>query len=194
MASKTEIANRAITKLGEDRVTNVDTENVKSAKTIREMWDIERRALLSAFPWSFAITRVQMAREVSTPAWGYSYQYALPSDFLALIEIYGDPDYSLESDATGGQRILTDEGGPLYIKYIRDVTNTSEFDPFFVASFASKLALEACETITQSNNKKQVLFDEYRLSLKAAYAGNSIQNKPQGVQDTDWGTARGSDW
>lgn len=191
MATKTQIANRAISKLGEERVSNVDTDNIKAAKVMRYNWDIVRDALLTAYPWNFAVTRTQLAADTDAPAWGFSKKYTLPTDFLALLEIRDNPDYRLESDtSTGGLRIVTNQGGPLYILYIRRVENTAEYDPLFVDAFATKLAYEACEEITDSTAKKAVLAQEFERNIKMAYASDAIQEKPQERETDTWILAR----
>ena len=181
MASKTAIANRALSKLGETRVSNVDTDNNKPAKVIRFMYDIVRDAELAAFPWNFAIQRAQIAVDATAPAWGYNNRYVLPTDFLALLEIRGNPEYRIEAGY-----ILTNEGAPIYIRYISRVENTGLFDALFVEAFATKMALEGCEEITQSNTKKEALFRDYELTIKRAYASNSIQSQPQELEDDEW--------
>jgi hypothetical protein len=193
MASKTQIANRALSKVGEQRVSNVDTDNVKAAKVISSMWDIIRDAMLTAYPWNFAVTRTQLAKDATSPAWGYQNRYALPSDFLSLLEVRYNSEYTIETDSvTGGLYILTDEDAPLYIKYIKRVTNTGEFDPLFVEALATRLAFEACEELTQSNTKKQVLFEELRINIKEAYASDSIQEAPVLRQQDEWLLSRES--
>ncbi len=191
MASKTEIGNRALSKLGQPRISNIDTDDTKPAKVIRYMWNIVRDAMLAKYPWSFALTRTQLAKDSVSPSWGYSNQYTLPTDYLALIEIKGNPDYRLES-YNGGLRILTNEGSPLYILYIRRVENTGEFDPMFVEAFATRMAFEGCEEMTQSNTKKQILAEELKESIMAAYANNAIQTLPQELQGDAWIASRES--
>lgn len=191
MASKTDIANRALSKLGEGRVSNIDTDDNTAPKVIRFMWDIELDTLLTAYPWNFAVTRTQIAKNATAPSWGYANSYTLPSDFLALLEINQNPDYRLETDATnGGRLILTDSGSPLKIRYIKRVTDTGEFDPLFVQAFASKLALEGCEEITQSNTKKEILVREYLNNIREAYASDAIQDPPLRLQSDEWLVAR----
>lgn len=192
MASKTDIGNRAVSKLGGERFSNIDTDNTKPAKVIRAMWDIIRDALLCEYPWSFALTRTQLAKDTASPSWGYNNQFTLPSDFLALVEIKGNPDYRMESASTGGNRIVTNEGSPLFILYIRRVVNTAEFDPLFLESFATRLAYEGCEELTQSNTKKQILGNEFKESIRRAYVNNSIQNPPQELRQDEWLLSRES--
>lgn len=187
MASKTAIANRALSKLGEARVSNIDTDNNKPAKVIRFMYDIVRDAMLTAYPWNFAIKRVQIAADSDAPAWGYNKQYTLPTDFLALLEIRGNPEYRLE-----GGFILTNEGAPLYIKYIARIENSGLFDPLFVEAFATRMAFEGCEEITQSNTKKEALLRDYEMIVRQAYASNAIQSQPQDLEPDTWLLARES--
>jgi len=187
MASKTAIANRALSKLGETRVSNVDTDNTKPAKVIRFMYDIVRDAMLAAYPWNFAIKRVQIAADASAPAWGYTKQYTLPVDFLSLLEIRGNPQYSIE-----GGKIQTNEGAPIYIRYIAQITDTGLFDALFVEAFATRMAYEGCEEITQSNTKKDLLARDLQGILKEAYASNAIQSQPQELESDTWLLSRES--
>lgn len=186
MASKTAIANRALSKLGESRVSNIQTDTNNQAKIINEMWDIVRDVLLASYPWNFAIVRTQLAKDSTSPAWGYNNRYTLPSDFLSLLEIKDNPEYKLESDSSGGQYILTNSGAPIYIRYIRRVENAGEYAPLFVEAFASRLAYEACETLTQSNTKKQLLAQDYEMNIKEAYAIDAIQEQPTELQESQW--------
>ena len=192
MASKTEIANRGLSKLGHGRVSNIETDNTKAAKVMNEMWDIVRNSLLTSYPWNFAIVRSSLAKDAEAPAWGYANQYTPPSDFLALLEIKNDPDYRVEADSVNGLKIVTDAGAPLKIRYIRLVENTGEYDPLFADALAAKLAVEACEILTQSNKKKEILIQEYRAALDAAYKSDAIQDPSQNLRDDEWLVARNS--
>lgn len=187
MASKTDIANRALSKLGEPWIANIDTTNTKAANTIRRMYDIVRDAVQTSYPWNFTVTRAQIAKDASAPAWGYDNRYTIPSDFLALLEVKNNPEYRLERGY-----ILTDEGSPIYIKYIARVTDSGAFDPLFVEAFAARLAYEACEEITESNTKKEILAQELRAVIAEAYASDAIQDPPLKLADDTWLLARES--
>lgn len=190
MASKSDICNRALAKLGQPRVSNVDTDNTENAKIMRYMYDIVRDALLAEYPWNFALKRAQLAKHATAPAWGFNNAYTLPSDFLSLVEIKNNPDYRVENDADGDLAILTDEGSPIYILYIRRIEDAGIFKSLFVEAFATRLAFEACESITESNTKKQILGQEYEMSIKKAFASDAIQDPPQTLQESAWITSR----
>lgn len=185
MASRTSMSNRALSKLGQPRVNNIATTDTKAARTINEMYDTVRDAVLAAYPWNFAGKRATLAPDADAPDWGWNYAYTMPSDFLALTEIDTDPDYEFE-----GGKILTDEGTILYIKYTAQITDEGSFSPLFTEAFATRMAFEGCEEITQSNTKKAAFGQEYEASLKQAYQLDAKENPIKDLEDDDWVTAR----
>lgn len=194
MASQTEIVNRALTKLGAARVTNIN-DGAKSARAMSAIYDTVRKAELRKHNWSFALTRTALPALADAPAWGYAKQFQLPTDFLRMTQVndvflvpamaeYVTGDNS--AYAIEGQMILTDFGAPLKIRYVRDITDPGLFDALFVEVFAAKLAYEACEEITNSNTKKQVMDDDYRECVRIAARTNAIERPPQGIPDDSW--------
>ena len=90
------------------------------------------------------------------PAWGYDYQYPLPDDYLALVQvndIYVRSGSSVALWSVEAGAILTNIEAPLKVRYVKRVTNPGLFDSMFCEALACKLALEACETLTQSETK-----------------------------------------
>ena len=183
MASKTAIANRALSKLGQPRMANIDTDGTKAARVMSEMWDIVRDAMLQAYPWNFAIKRAVLA-QTDAPAWGWDYAYTLPVDCLAVIEIKDDPDYVVEDG-----KILTDSA-EVYLRYIYRVTDTSKFGALFTQAFGCMLAYEACEELTQSTSKKDALLGECRYFVDLAYTSDAIEQPGDKLPEDDWLTAR----
>lgn len=185
MASRTSISNRALSKLGQPRVNNITTTDTKAARVINEMYDSLRDAVLAAYPWNFAGKRSTLAPDADAPVWGWGYAYTMPADFLSLVRINTDPDYEFE-----GNKILTDEGPVLYIKYTSQVTDEGSFSALFSETFATRIAFEGCEELTQSNTKKATLAQEYELSLKQAYQVDAKENPVVEMEDDEWVTAR----
>lgn len=187
MTSKTEIANRVLSKCGDRRVSNIETDPSERAQVINSMYDIVRDALLKKYPWNFAIERKQIAADSNAPAWGYSKKYKLPTDFLSLLYIRNFPDYRIE-----GGYILTNEGAPLYIKYVKRITSEGLFDPMFSEAFACELSVECAERINGSNTKKQILAQQRDNAVKMAFMNDAIQDPPQERQDDEWLLSRDS--
>lgn len=184
-ASVVDVVNRALDKLGHGAITSL-SDGTKAANLATRTWPIVRDQALRDHPWNFAIKRVTTAPLSTAPAWGFTYQHELPSDFLRLIEILdlSQGEYQLESG-----KVLTDEN-VLYIRYVALVTDPNEYDTLFIDAVAARLAYEMCEALTQSNQKKQILWEEYTESVRKARMVDAVENPPAVFEEDSWINAR----
>lgn len=198
MASKTDIANRALTKLGEDRITDL-LDDTERARTVNSLYGIVRDAELRAHVWNFAIKRASLPRLAEVPGYGFGYQYQLPADLVRLIQVNewwywrGGNDHYAASNAeyqVEGRMILTDYESPLKIRYVASVDDPGLYDALFVEAFACRLALECCERLTQSNTKLQAIQLQYKESMRQATRSDALENPPQALPDESWMLAR----
>ena len=198
MASSIEIANRALTKLGAARIISFGDDN-KQARAVQSMFDIVRDAELRAHIWSFAIKRASLAALTSTPDWGYTYEYQVPSDLLRILQVndvYNGPSFedyrnqSVAGYALEGNKILTDFAAPLRIRYVAQITDTSQWDSTFVEAFACRLAVEMAEDLTQSNTKRELAQKEYEQALMMAIKAGGLETPPQALPDNTWVLSR----
>lgn len=194
MASQTEIVNNALTALGLKRVLSIDDES-ESAIVMKTLWTLKRDAELQAHAWSFAITRASLPAMVSAPEFGYAYQYQLPSDYLSMVEVGEDYVFYTPTDqrslfAIEGRKILTDEGAPLRIRYVRRIENAGEYSPMFANALAYQLAMDACQRLTESSSKEEMLAKKYTMAIADAKRSNNIEKPPQKMPDDSWWLAR----
>lgn len=196
MASKVSIANRALTKLGEDRILLL-SDDTKPARTLNSMFDDVRDAEIRRHRWKFAIKRGSLVALAAAPAWGYALQYPLPADYLGLVQV--GARYVRASDkspapwSVEGRSILTNIGAPLLIRYMARIEDPTFFDPLFVEVLACKLAYEACETLTQSGAKLQAAEQAYKFALSEAVRQDAIENPPDELPQGSWLDARATD-
>lgn len=187
-SSAVQIANRALTKLGSERILSL-TEDTKPAREINSMFEQVRDAELRRHRWKFAIARAQLVADATPPAWGYARSFTLPSDFLGLVQV-GDifvrPTPGVYPWQREGSKLLTDLEAPLRIRYVQRVDNPGLFDPLFVEALACKLAFEACEALTQSNTKKTQAGEEYKFALQEAYRTDAIEALPDPLPWGSW--------
>jgi hypothetical protein len=193
MSSTTEICNRAITKLGDQRILSL-TDNTNQGRTLASMYAPVRDAELRRNRWNFAIRRAALPALADAPEWGYSRQFQVPNDFMSLVQV-NDVYIRPRSKAKGpwsleAGRILTDMGAPLKVRYVARIENSGLFDPLFVEMLACKLAFEACESLTQSGQKKQALAEEYKMALSEAARSDAIENPPDELPRGSWLDAR----
>lgn len=203
-SSAVQIANRALTKLGDQRILALTDVN-NAARTLNSMFEQVRDAELRRHRWKFALARTQLTADATAPDWGFSYAYELPSDFLGMVQV-GEFYIRPYTKDVGpwqreGTKLLTDLQPQLKFRYIKRVDNPGLFDPLFVEAFACKLAFESCEALTQSATKKSSLSDEYKFALNEALRCDAIEATPDELPWGSWldsregpgGTLYGSD-
>jgi len=203
MAAQVDICNLALVKLGQPRILSI-ADTSKQAQTLLSLWGALRDAELRKRRWSFSIKRVNLAADVVTPVHGYGLAYSLPSDCLRVLTISNydiGPDMSDYSGrsygpyAIEGRKIVTDASvletsGTLNLRYIARIEDTEEWDAGFCEAFANKLAMEACESVTGSTSKQQMLQQGYMMAVAEAKRANAIEQPPQRINDDTWVYAR----
>jgi hypothetical protein len=199
--SVTGIANRALQLVGASAILNL-TDNSPEAREVSRAYDFCRQAELRAHRWNFAIKRAELAPDTATPVFGYQYQYQLPSDCLRVL---------LPNDATldwkvEGKKLLTNWGtspfgagafgatvtptAALYLRYVADIEDATYFDAAFCEALAARIAIAIVERLTQSNQKKSQLKDDYRFAIAEASAINAFEKLPAEAPDDDYWLAR----
>jgi hypothetical protein len=193
MASPTDIANRALQKIGATRIMSMD-DTGKNAGECRACYEILRDAELRRHPWSFAMVRAGLPALDVTPSWGFDNAFGTPTDLLRLVEIDGASFWdatNYRSDSRPPFRIedgqiLTDLGAPLNIRYLKRETDSTRFDPCFVEVLACRMAAELAEPITSSLPKKQLVLGEYKDAIREAKRLDAIEAPPQEAPDDSW--------
>ena len=174
MATEVSICSNALRKLGDDPITSL-SDNTERARLCNGFYEPARDSILRSHPWNFAITRATLAQLSSTPAYGFSYQYALPTDpyCLRVLEMeYQDYIFKIEHLAGTGRVLLTDES-TAKILYIGKITDTAQFDSLFVDTLTAKLALDLAYPITNSVKVQENMFNllQQKLSLARSVDG-----------------------
>lgn len=185
MASEVGICNRALQKLGAKRITSLTQDSV-NARACNTAYAVCRDAELRDHPWNFAIHRDQLAADATAPVFGRANAYNLPEGFLRLLPLYPEDNFvDLDWIIENGQ-IITDDGAPLEIRFIKQETDPNKFDSLFQEALAARIALELCEELTQSNEKKNQLRQDYNDIIKRAKRVNGIEVAPARAVDAEW--------
>ena len=192
------IANLALTKLGDLRITAL-SDNTKPVREINAIYGMLRDKLQRTYNWRFCVKRAALAADVATPVFDYSYQYSIPTDCLRVLQInayYPAPDLS-DLISSGGQeyvieggKILTRSSGVLNLRYLARIEDTTRFDSSFDEAFSALIAYNVCEALTQSDAKKNAALRDYRMALMDAVRANAIENPPESLADQTWITVR----
>ena len=198
-ASDTAIVNLALQKLGTAmRITGL-TEDHPLARSANVCYEMLRDRELRANVWGFAKKRTTLAADATAPAFDFSYAFPLPSDYLRLLSpnvsgVWGtnarnDVDWTIESHQ-GVPAIMTNDGSTLNVIYIARIVDPTQFDALFDEALAAKIAWHLAEEVTQSNSKKEAVFQEYKLAVNEARKVNAIEKPPIEPPEDTWLSAR----
>lgn len=200
MTSNVDIANYALNIIGASNISSFD-ENSKPGRLVNQRFESVRDAVFRSHPWNCLIRRAELAQEVEAPAFGYTYQYPLPSDpyCLRVLEFSNGslsyPQDNMFSNTGGpvfvieGRKLLTDEG-TARIKYIARVTDPQQYDAGLVEAIAARLALEIAYAITGSTTVVQLASAIYDEKMKEARFVDATEGAPQKLEASDFIEAR----
>lgn len=165
MATKLSIWNRALTTVGELRVSGL-TEDSVNARLLAEIYEDSKRAVLEMHSWRFARGQVVLAQNTNTPL-GYERSFELPADFIKVLEFNNtDPFYRQKlSFEIVGQELHTSED-VAKITYLKDITSAG----LFSSGFVECLSLYLGQTIAFSRTKAQTLMDRLDARFEKALA------------------------
>lgn len=204
MASKTEIANLAISHLGIGKeIANLDTDKSEEAVACRRFFDEARKATLRDFPWPFATKLFTLGLVADPPSetdeWDFSYRY--PSDCLMIKRIpsgiRNDSNstrvvYKIARDNVG-QLIYTDQP-QAKVEYTINETDPARFSSDFTLALSFRLAVYVAPRLTAGDPFKMGERAQrlYIFELTSAQASASNEEQPDTEPDSELIRARES--
>jgi len=186
MATKVEIINRALTKLGARPITSTD-DSSEEARIANRVYTISLESILSECLWTFATKRVNLAQVSDEIAWSppgttLSYAYQVPNDTIRIFGVSDDgATWYREGD------IIFSDTASLGIIYVWKNESPGTYIPKFSEAFSDKLAHEMSFSILNSGPKSQALLEYYEsVSLPKAKSENSQTGTPPEMNDEYW--------
>ncbi len=183
-ATKLQIYNSALIKIGCDTVASAAAVT-KSALLLTAIYDQVRDSVMAAHPWNFTIKRDTITPAVTTPDWGYDYEYTYPTDALRILNMdYDDITFVIE-----GTKIRSDES-ELNLLYIYKNTTEAEWSVIFAEAFAWALAKNIVYAMTQSASAVEMCEKAYKAELANARAMDGAEGTLHGLNASTWTLAR----
>ena len=162
MASVVQICNSALNQLGAASITAL-TDNSKNARLCNERYNTVRDSVFRSHPWNSLIKRIQLAQNTTTPVYGFSYQFNLPSDCLRVLTIDAyNSDFKVE-----GRKILCNESS-IKIVYVSQVTDPNEMDVLLRETISAGLAADIAYAITANLQVSKLMQEKYQFKLSEA--------------------------
>lgn len=153
-------------------------------------YPLSRDAVLRSYPWNSATARASLAALAEAPAWGFARQFQLPDDCLRVVDSEGDLTSGVQWRREG-DRILTDAGAPLRIRYIRRVEDPGLFDPMLSDVIAAHLAAAVAYSVTGSASAVETATALYeRRAREARMMDAREQSQDEALAADTWFNAR----
>ena len=181
MTSNVEICNVALTVLERQRITGLD-DGSTAGNDCNAVFVPLRQSLIRNHDWNFARARLKLARNVSTPATEFDYQYQLPTGWLRTITVADNDNaipgvvYRQEAD-----KILA-SSEDIYLTYLRDISDPAAQTADFRLLFSYEIAIALAKTNTD-RDRVIALRNEVR---NRATSTDSIEDYPKKRPSGSW--------
>lgn len=181
---ETAVCNMALAHLGANQIVDLDTDNTVVAIKCRLLYAATRDDLLRLYPWRFAICRVALTEDDSTPAFHWDKQFVLPDDCLRVLSIDGwHNEYAIEG------RLLLTNTDSVNLVYIQQITDPTQFDSMFVKVLTLALAVALVMPLTQDKTLLSMVTQECGQALAAAKLADAREGNTHKHSST-WNEAR----
>jgi len=191
VSSLNEVAQLAAVLIGSEvKITSLDDDR-PTARTLRAVWDIERRATIRDGSFNFSARRGPLGQlDVPDVAMIYPYgaAFELPADAVRLIELLDSTarlDYQVE-----GRQVLCNATGPLYARWSIDIPEPAEWDDQFAEAFACRLAWKCGRRVVGGEFDTEAAEARYRRAIGGAKMTDAKENPPIDQEESDWVLAR----
>ena len=180
MTTAVSICSNALMMLGKTPIASL-TENSDRAQYCANLYPMLRDSLLRKHFWNCAIKRVVLSPDALAPAYGYSAQFPLPSDFLRVYEV-GQPnafitDFQLEN------RMILANAESLPLRYVWRNDNEDNWDSGLVDTATIMMAALLAYPITQSTTLRDSMKEEAARTLREAKAIDGQENPSDSFGD-----------
>ena len=184
MPSKVSLMNRALCVFAGARIVSPD-DDTREAMHCNMAWDGVRDTVLAVFPWGFATKWARLAKNTTAPAFGFRHAYALPVDFLYLIDIRAGDDLTAQPDqhALVDGAVLTDADQAL-ARYVYRHEHCALWPPHFCEAFTLRLAVEVAPYLAQEAGIGVRLRAVYHQALALAVTADARQDNAPPVRES----------
>lgn len=176
MTTNITIANNALAMLGDDPISDFNEGSVRSS-LVRDMYDNVLLSTLRALPWNCAMRRVVLSPSVGAPAFGFTYKFNLPSDWVRTLSINEKQD--IINFKVEGRTILTDVD-TLQLRYVFKNEDAATYDAGLVDVLTFKLAAALAYPITKSTTQVQLMEQKAAEAMRVAKGIDAVEE----VHDT----------
>jgi len=181
MASPVDICNSALIKIGVEPIVSLDDDS-KEARLCKEQYPKIRDEIIGSHLWNFAMKRETLADLGITPAFGYSYTFALPADYIRVLHTNNK---SIRFKIEQNKRLLTNLDS-ISILYIAKIEDVSMYSPIFREALAYQLAVDLSYALVQNSSLSERLNAKAMIKLRDARSFDGQEGTPDELMADVW--------
>ena len=104
-----------------------------------------------------------MADTGNTPIYGFTNEFAIPSDVLRILDtnLLDDQSWVVENNSSGDRVVLANTAA-MSIKYMKSITDTTVFPPDFEEALSFLIAADIAYSLTNSRSLARDMFTLYK--------------------------------
>jgi hypothetical protein len=195
ITAKTRICNIALTQLGELKIEDVENDENERARLCNLRFDDCLKLVLRSHPWTCVTKRVKLNLTDTKPAFGFTYMFELPSDFLRVIQVDNvQYPYKIEvhtinegqSTESTSAPVLLSDASAVSIRYIHIPNNYNILSPDVANLVGLRLATELAEPLTSKTDLKTTLDQRMMVELGMSRSVDSMQGSPEIIEGSTW--------
>lgn len=174
MTTAVSICSNALMMLGKDPIDDLYDDESDRAKYCANLYPSLRDWLLRKHFWNCAIKRVLLSPLTTAPAYGYSAQFQLPSDFLRVYEVgYARAfvtDFQVEN------KTILANATQLPLRYVWRNEDENNWDAGLVQVATFFMAARLAYPVTQSTTLRDSMLQEAMRELREAKSIDGMEN------------------
>ena len=183
------IANSALAACGCRRIVAL-TDPSREARACNDQIQASRKATLRMHKWNCATKRIVLTTVGLTPAFGFSYAHTLPDDFIRVHSVWDSGQIVDEACYRVEGLELLSNATELWLKYVYDLTQVTQFDPLLDEAVAYHLAWSIAPLVSASETKRTQLYEDWQDALKRARFADSTEDPAEELDADVWIRAR----
>lgn len=183
MTTDVSICSNALLMVGAQTINSFTSSDFTDRQRICvNLYPTVRDYVLASHPWNCTRKRALLNPDADPPPFYWSLQYTLPSDFDRMLGLGDDADPPVDYTIEDG-KLLTDEAGPLKLRYCYMNRNPARWGPLLVHGVTQAMRAVLAYPITQSTSLEQLIDQTLQPILQRARAADSQDRPPETLGD-----------
>ena len=198
MTSEVSICNQALSWLGGKRIISLG-DGTTEANLCLANYENLRDVVLEARAWTFAVTRLQLAKLSAVPVFGFRAAFAISPDIITVLQAsraaagisittgpgsrgsLGNGDEQRTLWQREGQTIVCDEEA-MFARCILRITDPTKFSPGFTQALAARIAREIALPLTHSQTMEDKMVAKYNEAVADGGTFDGLQGKSNKIR------------